>query len=119
MAKIMLVDAAKVMREHYKTLYKKSLRKGLDLPPPPLYEEFDVFESFKYFQIEVYYNTPLLLKKEIKVTFKDAGHIVGSSFIEIEDLLNKKKFLFSGDLGNRNKPIVKDFELPSLIVIIF
>lgn len=112
-AKIMLIDAAKVMREHYKTLYKKSLRKGLELPPPPLYEEYDVFESFKYFQIELSYHTPFILKNEIKITFKDAGHILGSAFVEIEDLKTKKKFLFSGDLGNKNKPIVRDFELPS------
>ncbi|MFN3920849.1 MAG: MBL fold metallo-hydrolase RNA specificity domain-containing protein [Caldimicrobium sp.] len=112
-AKIMLIDAAKVMREHYKTLYKKSLRKGLELPPPPLYEEYDVLESFKYFQLEVNYNTPLILKNEIKIVFKDAGHILGSAFVEIEDLKTKKKFLISGDLGNKNKPIVRDFELPS------
>ncbi len=112
-ARIMLMDAVKVMREHYKTLYKKSLRKGLELPPPPLYEEYDVLESFKYFQIELPYHTPLILKKEIKITLKDAGHILGSAFVEIEDLKTHKKFLFSGDLGNKNKPIVRDFELPS------
>ncbi len=112
-AKIMLLDAAKVMREHYKTLYKKSLRRGLELPKPPLYEEYDVLESFKYFQVELPYHTPYFIDKEIKITFKDAGHILGSAFVEIEDLKRGKKFLFSGDLGNKNKPIVRDFELPS------
>lgn len=111
-AKIMLLDAAKVMREHYKTLYKKSIRKGLDLPPPPLYDEFDVLESFKYFQIELPYETPLIIQKELKITLYDAGHILGSAFVVIEDLKRGKKFLFSGDLGNKNKPIVRDFTLP-------
>ncbi|MCD6490094.1 MAG: MBL fold metallo-hydrolase [Thermodesulfobacterium sp.] len=112
-AKIMLLDAAKVMREHYKTLYRKSIRKGLDLPPPPLYEEIDVIESFNYFKILVAYDTPLLLKDDIKITFKDAGHILGSTFVEIEDLKTRKKITFSGDLGNKNKPIVRDFTYPS------
>lgn len=112
-AKIMLLDAAKVMREHYKTLYKKSVRRGLDLPPPPLYEEYDVLESFKYFQVELPYHTPFILGKEIKITFKDAGHILGSASVVIEDLKSGKKILFSGDLGNKNKPIVRDFEPPS------
>ena len=112
-AKIMLLDAAKVMREHYKTLYRKSIRKGLDLPPLPLYEELDVIESFNYFKILVAYNTPLLLKDDIKITFKDAGHILGSAFVEIEDLKTCKKITFSGDLGNKNKPIVRDFTYPS------
>ncbi len=111
-AKIMLLDAAKVMKEHYKVLYKKSLRKGLDLPPPPLYDEYDVLESFKYFQIELPYHTPFLIGKELKITFKDAGHILGSAFVEIVDIKRNKKFLFSGDLGNKNKPIVRDYELP-------
>lgn len=112
-AKIMLMDAAKVMRETYKTLYKKSLRRGLDLPPPLLYDEFDVLESFKYFQIELAYEKSFIINKEIKITLKDAGHILGSAFVEIEDLIEKKKILFSGDLGNKNKPIVRDFTLPS------
>lgn len=111
-AKIMLMDAAKVMRETYKTLYKKSIRRGLDLPKPPLYDEFDVLESFKYFQVELTYEAPLFINKEIKITLKDAGHILGSAFVEIEDLKEEKKILFSGDLGNKDKPIVRDFTLP-------
>ncbi len=113
LAKIMLLDAAKVMREHYRSLYKKSKRKGLEPPPPPIYDEFDVVESFKYFQIETSYNKPIILTKErLKITFKDAGHILGSAFLEIEDLEAKKKILFSSDLGNKNKPIVNDYAYP-------
>ncbi len=111
-AKIMLLDSAKVMREHYKTLYRKSLRKGLDLPKPPLYDEYDVVESFKYFQVELPYEVPFYLQKDIKITFYDAGHILGSAYVVIEDLKAKKKIIFSGDLGNKNKPIVRDFTLP-------
>jgi metallo-beta-lactamase family protein len=118
-AKIMLLDAAKVMKEHYKTLYKKSIRMGLNPPPPPLYEEYDVIESFNYFKILVPYDTPLLLKDNIKVTFKDAGHILGSAFIEIEDLKTHQKITFSGDLGNKNKPIVRDFTYPSQTDFLF
>jgi len=111
-ARIMLLDAAKVMKEHYKTLYKKSVRRGLDLPPPPLYDEYDVLESFKYFQIELPYHTPYLIDNELKIILREAGHILGSASVEILDLKRKKKFLFSGDLGNKNKPIVRDFEPP-------
>ncbi len=110
--KIMLLDASKVMREHYKTLYKKSVRKGLKPPLPPLYDEYDVLESFNYFKIALPYEVPLILNKEIRVVFKDAGHILGSASVEIKDLKTKKKIVFSGDLGNKNKPIVRDFTLP-------
>ncbi len=111
-AKIMLLDAAKVMREHYKTLYRKSIRKGLDLPPAPLYDEYEVIETFNYFKIFVNYNKPLLLENKIKIIFKDAGHILGSAFVEIEDLETSTKITFSGDLGNKNKPIIRDFSYP-------
>lgn len=103
----MLLDAAKVMREHYKTLYRKSVRRGLDLPPPPLYEEYDVLESFKYFQIELPYYTPLILHKEIKVTLRDAGHILGSASVEIEDLKNGKKILFQGIWVTKINPLLE------------
>lgn len=112
-AKIMLLDAAKVMREHYKTLYRKSIRKGLDLPPPPLYDEHDVMETLNFFKILLPYETPLILNNHIKICFKDAGHILGSCFVEIEDVVSKKKITFSGDLGNKNKPIVRDYSPPS------
>lgn len=111
-AKIMLLDAAKVMREHYKTLYRKSLRKGLNFPPQPLYDEYEVIKSFDYFKIFIGYNKPFILENNIKITFKDAGHILGSAFVEIEDLETSTKITFSGDLGNKNKPIIRDFSYP-------
>ncbi|NPA39080.1 MAG: MBL fold metallo-hydrolase [Thermodesulfobacteria bacterium] len=111
-AKIMLLDAAKVMKEHYKTLYRKAIRKGKELPPPPLYDTYDVIKSFCHFRMLVYYDTPVLLKEDIKITFRNAGHILGSAFIEIEDLKENKKLVFSGDLGNKDKPIIKQPELP-------
>ncbi|PIR03917.1 MAG: MBL fold metallo-hydrolase [Candidatus Magasanikbacteria bacterium CG11_big_fil_rev_8_21_14_0_20_39_34] len=43
---------------------------------------------------------------DIQVTFKDAGHIFGSSFLEIE--AEGKTIGFSGDLGNSNVPILRD-----------
>lgn len=42
----------------------------------------------------------------IKVVFKDAGHIFGSSFIEIT--IEGKTVAFSGDIGNDNAPILKE-----------
>jgi len=111
-AKIMLLDAAKVMKEHYKTLYKKAVRKGKELPPPPIYETYDVIKSFYFFKVLVYYDTPILLKNDIRVTFRNAGHILGSAFIEIEDLKTGIRLTFSGDLGNTDKPIIKPYELP-------
>ena len=38
---------------------------------------------------------------------------MGSSFLEIENLETKKNLLFSGNLGNKNKPVVNDYTYPS------
>jgi len=50
----------------------------------------------------------------VKVRFQDAGHILGSAIIEIwiEDGGEKKKMIFSGDLGNFDQPILRD---PSVV----
>ncbi len=114
-AKIMLLDAAKVMKEHYKVLLKKALRKRKSkLPPLPLYDELDVIQSFEHFEINLFYHEDFFLTPDIKISFKDAGHILGSASVEIQDLKEHKTFLFSGDLGNKNKPIIKDPELPQI-----
>ncbi len=118
-ARIMLLDSAKVMREHYKVLLRKAKRKGRELPSLPLYDEYDVVESFPFFEIQLPYERPFNLSEDIKITFKDAGHILGSCFVEIEDLKARKKFIFSGDLGNKGKPIVRDYTLPSAADFVF
>jgi metallo-beta-lactamase family protein len=107
------------MREHYKVLLKKAKRKGRDLPPLPLYDEYDVVESFEFFQVQLPYEKPYNLNDEVRITFKDAGHILGSCFVEIEDLKTGKKLTFSGDLGNKGKPIIRDYTLPSSTDFVF
>ncbi len=47
-------------------------------------------------------------ERAVKITYRDAGHIFGSGFIEIES--EGKKVLFSGDVGNVNVPILRDTE---------
>ncbi len=47
----------------------------------------------------------------LKFRVRDAGHVLGSAFYEYE--YRGKRFTFSGDLGNRNKPIVRDPEMPN------
>jgi metallo-beta-lactamase family protein len=51
------------------------------------------------------------LNDQVSVTFRDAGHILGASFLEI-DAAKEKRIVFSGDLGNRNKPIIRDPQYP-------
>ncbi len=119
LTKIMLLDAAKVMEEDYHAQMKKALRRG-EKAKEPLYTEEDVIRTTDYFY-SVPYHTPIKLNDNVTVTLKDAGHILGSAFIEISVIESghTKKIIFSGDLGNRNKPIVNDPEKPSDADVLF
>ena len=46
----------------------------------------------------------------LKVRFVDAGHLLGSSSIEmwVTEENVTKKIVFSGDIGNHNRPLIKD-----------
>ncbi len=104
LAKIVLLDTAHLMAEDFETNYKKALRRGEeDLVKRPLYDKHDVKAVLKLPKRSVKYLQNIMLGKNIRVRFKDAGHIIGSAFLEIdykEDGI-KKRVIFSGDLGNR------------------
>jgi len=63
---------------------------------PKIFDEEDLGETLNRF-VEVDYNIPREID-HLSFTFRDAGHILGSSFLEIE--VEDHKLLFSGDLGN-------------------
>ena len=114
LSRLMLLDASKVMYENYKTLLKKLARTGR-VPREPLYEEYDVLEAMEFFKIRLPYNKDYRLSKGVVLRLRDAGHILGSAFVELDIYEDKKpkRVIFSGDLGNKNKPIVQDPESPS------
>ena len=51
---------------------------------------------------------------EVSVCFRDAGHLLGSSFIEmwVSEGVESCKLIFSGDLGNGNRALIRDPEKP-------
>ena len=102
--KIVLLDSAKLMREEYETRYRKAQRKGKEKEVrKPLYTDKDVKAIFRLKKIKAKYNKKIKLAKKISAVFKDAGHIIGSSFIEITypEYHTKNSVIFSGDLGNK------------------
>ena len=111
LARIMLLDAAKLQEEEAETTSRRNLRRGME-PVEPLYDVGDAIETVSFFGPGVKYDTRLEIYPGLYVTFRDAGHILGSSFLEIE--ADGKRLIFSGDLGNRDKPIVRDPESPKL-----
>ena len=72
-------------------------------PALPLYTQDDANLTLQHFK-EVDYENNYHLPRELDVSWHHAGHILGSSFIQIE--ANNIKVLFSGDLGRLNDPIM-------------
>jgi metallo-beta-lactamase family protein len=83
---------------------------------PKIFEEEDLKETLNRF-VEVGYNTSREIN-HLSFTFREAGHILGSSFLEIES--EKHRLLFSGDLGNAPSlllsPPDKPFKAETLIL---
>ncbi|MGL4758706.1 MAG: MBL fold metallo-hydrolase [Patescibacteria group bacterium] len=65
--------------------------------------------------IQYDYHKKFKIHPEIEVEFFDAGHIIGSAYVVFNFLEHNKRVVFSGDLGNIDKPIIEDPEVPPII----
>lgn len=117
--KIMLLDSAKIMYEDFAAKKRKAQRAG-EAAQPPMYLEADVLSAYALFH-PVPYNYDFPITDTLSVVLRDAGHILGSSFVEfnLKESQGLKRIVFSGDLGNKNKPIVKDPAIPSDADVVF
>ena len=104
-AKLILADSAHIQVEEAAYRTRKARRRGGD-PVQPLYDMGDVLDSIAAFRRTVDYGTPVQLTEQVEAVFYDAGHILGSAFIEVRT--PERTILYSGDLGNRHQPIVRD-----------
>ncbi len=116
LAKLVMLDSAHVHEEeakrnakHFTRSYKHN-KKNKHYNIQPLYSTLDVLNSLDYFSKTVSYEKPIELSKGVIATFFDAGHIIGSASIllEIKERKNNHRIVFSGDIGNNNKPIIRD-----------
>jgi metallo-beta-lactamase family protein len=111
--KIMLPDSARLQEEDAEYANRKGFSKHR--PALPLYTERDANAALKNVSPSKY-GASIQLSKLMAARFAPAGHILGSSFVDL-DIIDKgrppMKILFSGDLGRYNQPILND---PSQII---
>ncbi|MCA9949911.1 MAG: MBL fold metallo-hydrolase [Anaerolineales bacterium] len=107
---IMLRDSAKIQQHDIEYLNKKLRKKNLPLAEP-LYVMEDVLASLKLF-VGLGYERPFQIMPGVRLTFYDAGHILGSAMValDIVDQESKRdvRLVFSGDVGRPNRPILND-----------
>ena len=87
---------------------RKRKRKG-EKTLPPMYTAEDAARCLEIFR-EVQYDETIEITPEIKVRFNDAGHMLGSSIIEVwvKEDGETKKIVFSGDIGNNDIPLLNE-----------
>jgi metallo-beta-lactamase family protein len=108
-ARIMLLDSAKILKEEYKTLKRKARRHGDEARVlEPLYTEDDVRNVFSKNWHTLEYFKEFKLKQHIVVSLANAGHILGSAFVMIDAQVEGKykRIVFSGDLGSPHRLII-------------
>ena len=112
LVKLMLRDSGHIQESDTKYANKKRAKNGLP-SMEPLYTEEDALEVANYFQ-SVEYDDPIKITEGVRATFMDAGHILGSAGIalDITEKGREYRVWFSGDIGRRDLPLLRDPVLP-------
>jgi metallo-beta-lactamase family protein len=115
LARLVMLDSARIQEEEAEYRSKKALRKDENSEPiEPLYDTLDALNCLDYFVDVTSFIHPQDLAPGIRVTFYDAGHILGSAsiFLELEENHSHRRVLFSGDLGYGGRAILPDPAVP-------
>jgi metallo-beta-lactamase family protein len=109
---LMLYDAAHIQESDAEWANRKAIRAGKP-ELVPLYSIDDVKAVVPLFDVKPY-DEIFHLGNGMKYRFLDAGHILGSGTLELwyQDSDKEKKIVFSGDIGKKGNPIIRDPNTP-------
>lgn len=110
LSSIMLPDAGFIQEKDFEFLHKR----GYDGLAEPLYTAADATAVPEH-MIAVPYDRPLDIVSGVRLTFSDAGHILGSASIvlDIDAPGGRRRLAFSGDIGRWGLPIIRDPQPPA------
>lgn len=103
---LMLPDSGHIQETEAEWKNKKRMRRG-EKPVPPIYTAEEAAKCLEIFEA-VQYDKIIEITPEIHVRFNDAGHMLGSSIIEVwvKEDDKETKTVFTGDLGNNDIPLL-------------
>ena len=109
---IMLRDSAHIQEFEAEWRNRKAQRAGQPAYVP-LYTMADAERTLAQFMAYPY-GEEIQVFPGITIRFSDAGHLLGSSSIhvQIREGEEQRSVLFSGDLGNRDRPLIRDPQMP-------
>ena len=113
LARLILLDSAHLQEEEAAYQNRKAARSRNNKqasPIEPLYTELDTLNCLDFFGRIARYGETFELCEDIRVTFLDAGHILGSAsvYLELHENGQHRTVLFSGDLGYSGRVILRD-----------
>ena len=108
LASIMLEDSAEIQRDDAAFVSKKRAKHGQP-PVEPLYSAADAEKAVRQF-VAFNYDRPFPVLEGVTVTFRDAGHILGSAqvVLDIREQGRDFRYLFSGDVGRGDDDILRN-----------
>lgn len=108
LCEVMLMDSAKIQARDLERVNKRRANRSEE-PLEILYEEEHVEQALALFET-VQLESPFLLEENVRVTFYNAGHLLGSAGIYVEFTDEGKSLFFTGDIG---RPTDKILDSPS------
>jgi metallo-beta-lactamase family protein len=110
LSRLVMLDAANLQEEEARYQQRHKARRGQRPETQPLYSVLDALNSTELFGRPAHYGRLLQLTPSVGVTFLDAGHILGSAsvLLELTEGNERRTVLFSGDLGNAGRPLLRD-----------
>ncbi len=110
MSSLIVRDSAHIQTQDIERVNRKRERAG-EPPAQPLYTLAHAEAIIKHFK-PVPYQQAVTVAPGIQAIWTEAGHMLGSASIQliVDDEGKTKRIVFSGDLGPRNAPILKDYE---------
>lgn len=105
---LMLRDSAHIQESDAEWRRRKAERAG-EAAPPPLYTMESAMGAIRLLR-GCDYGKRYQIDEGVSIRFTDVGHLLGSAAIEVwlTEAGQERKVVFSGDVGNKNKPILSD-----------
>jgi metallo-beta-lactamase family protein len=110
LTRLVLTDAASLQEEEARSHARKMHGPAL----PPLYTLEDAFHAMDFFGRRAEYGRDIELAPGLTARFIDAGHMLGSASVVVDagKGAQRRRFVFSGDIGNPGRPLLRDAEPP-------
>ena len=112
LANLVMMDSAHIQARDADYLSRQAAKRGETFTWKPLYDDLDVVKTMEQF-VTISYHRPYTVTEGVGVEFFDAGHILGSALIRmrLKSIDGEEVVMgFTGDLGRKNKPIIRDPE---------